>query len=166
MKQYWGMVGALAITAAALGSSLAYADRPAHRPRAVMWHAMGMAFPMLLRGVDLTDTQKDQVKEIVTSHRSTVRDQLTQMRSIQSDMETKLLSAENLEETDLTAQIQQLSQLRNQLADENLKITLEIRKLLTPEQLAQAAQSREQMQARWSEMKEHFRKKRAEEKNN
>ena len=88
------------------------------------------------------------------------------MRSIQSDMETKLLSAENLEETDLTAQIQQLSQLRNQLADENLKITLEIRKLLTPEQLAQAAQSREQMQARWSEMKEHFRKKGAEEKNN
>ena len=164
-KKYLGMVGALLIVAA-LGPSLAYGDQAADKPRGMMRHGMGMAFPMLLRGVDLTDAQKGQVKEIITNHRSTVRDLLTQMRTIQSDIETRLVSAENVEEADLTPQIQDLSQLRNQLADENLKITLEIRKLLTPEQLAQAARNREQMQARWAEMKEHFRQKRAEEKNN
>jgi Spy/CpxP family protein refolding chaperone len=165
MRRFLRTVSALFILGIMIASA-AYADRPANGPRAMMRHGMGMGFPMLLRGVDLTDTQKAQVNEIMASHRSAIRDLLAEMRTVQSDIESKLLSAEYVEETDLTSQIQQLSQLRNQLADENLKITLEIRKLLTPEQLAQAARYREQMQARWSEMKEQLRQKRAEEKKN
>jgi protein CpxP len=124
-----------------------------------------MALPMLLRGVELTADQKTQVREIMANHRSSFRELLGQLRSVQNEIENKILSPENVEVADLTAQIQQLSQLQNQLADENLKVTLEIRKLLTPEQLARAAQHKEQLQARWAEMRERFRQKRAEEKN-
>ncbi|HWP60357.1 MAG TPA: Spy/CpxP family protein refolding chaperone [Candidatus Acidoferrales bacterium] len=155
-----GVIGAL-LAMAALGALPAHGDQGAHRPRAMVRRGMDMAFPFFLRGVELNDTQKSQVKEIMTAYRAAVRDLLTQLQAVQDEIENKLLSTESLEEADLKPQIAELSELRNRLSEENLKISLEIRKLLTPEQLAQAAAHREQMRARWTEMKERFRQKRS-----
>ena len=166
MKKSLGILAALVIVAGS-GVALVSADPAPDRPRVMMRHGMGkgMGFPLFLRGVDLTADQKTQVQQIMGSHREVFRGLLDQLRSVHTEIESKLLSAGNVEEADLTVPIQQLSQLQNQLADENLKVTLEIRKLLTPEQLAQAAQYREQRQAHWTEMRERFRQKRAQETN-
>ena len=165
MRKSLGILTAFILVAGS-GVALVSADPAPDKPAGMMRHGrMGMGFPLFLRGVNLTADQKTQVQQIMSNHRETFRGLLSQLRSVHSEIESKILSAGNVEETDLTAPIQQLSQLQSQLADENLKVTLEIRSLLTPDQLAQAAQYRDQMQAHWEQMREQFRQKRAAEQN-
>jgi hypothetical protein len=54
---------------------------------------------------------------------------------------------------DLSAIRQQISQLRDQLGQEGLQTALEIRNVLTPDQLAKAAQIRQRMQELQAEMR-------------
>ena len=169
MRKSLGILTAFILVAGS-GVALLSADPAPDKPAGMMRYGrmgmgMGMGFPLFLRGVNLTADQKTQVQQIMSNHRETFRGLLSQLRSVHSEIESKILSAGNVEETDLTAPIQQLSQLQSQLADENLKVTLEIRTLLTPDQLAQAAQYRDQMQAHWEQMREQFRQKRAAEQN-
>jgi Spy/CpxP family protein refolding chaperone len=113
----------------------------------------GVALPLLLRGANLTSDQKAQVREIMANHRETFRNLFSQLRIAQDQMANKLFSAGRLQQTDLAPQIQQIAQLRNQLAEEGLKVVLEIRDILTPEQLAKASQLKAQMQSLHSQMR-------------
>ena len=113
----------------------------------------GMALPLLLRGAKLTPDQKAQVQQIMTNHRGRFRDLFSKLRATQDQMANKLFSAERLQEADLAPQVQEISQLRNQLAEQGLKVVLEIRGVLTPEQLAKASQLKSQMQSLHSQMR-------------
>jgi Spy/CpxP family protein refolding chaperone len=88
---------------------------------------------MLLRGANLTVDQKAQVQQIMTNHRATFRDLFSQLRAAQDQMANKLFASGKLQEADLTPEVQKISQLRNQLAEEGLRVVLEIRGILTPE---------------------------------
>jgi Spy/CpxP family protein refolding chaperone len=112
----------------------------------------GMALPLLLRGAKLTPEQKAQVQQIMANHRGRFRDLFSKLRATQDQMANKLFSAERLQEADLAPQVQEISQLRNQLAEQGLKVVLEIRGVLTPEQLAKASQLKSQMQSLHSQM--------------
>ena len=113
----------------------------------------GMALPLLLRGAKLTPEQKAQVQQIMTNHRGRFRDLFSKLRATQDQMANKLFSAERLQEADLAPQVQEISQLRNQLAEQGLRVVLEIRGVLTPEQLAKASQLKSQMQSLHSQMR-------------
>jgi Spy/CpxP family protein refolding chaperone len=113
----------------------------------------GFALPLLLRGANLTADQKAQVQQIMANHRATLRDLFSQLRAAQDQMANKLFSTGKLQEADLAPQAQQIAQLRNQLADEGLRVVLEIRGVLTPEQLAKASQLKSQMQSLHSQMR-------------
>jgi Spy/CpxP family protein refolding chaperone len=113
----------------------------------------GIALPLLLRGANLTADQKSQVQQIMANHRATLRDLFSQLRSAQDQMANKLFSTGRLQEADLAPQVQQIAQLRNQLADEGLRVVLEIRGVLTPEQLAKASQLKSQVQSLHSQMR-------------
>ena len=113
----------------------------------------GIALPLLLRGANLTADQKAQVQQIMANHRVTFRDLFSQLRAAQDQMANKLFSTGRLQEADLAPQVQQIAQLRNQLADEGLRVVLEIRGVLTPEQLAKASQLKSQMQSLHSQMR-------------
>jgi Spy/CpxP family protein refolding chaperone len=113
----------------------------------------GIALPLLLRGANLTADQKAQVQQIMANHRATFRDLFSQLRAAQDQMASKLFSAGRLQEADLASQVQQIAQLRNQLAEEGLRVVLEIRGILTPEQLAKASQLKSQMQSLHSQMR-------------
>jgi Spy/CpxP family protein refolding chaperone len=113
----------------------------------------GIALPLLLRGANLTADQKSQVQQIMANHRATLRDLFSQLRAAQDQMANKLFSTARLQEADLAPQVQQIAQLRNQLADEGLRVVLEIRGVLTPEQLAKASQLKSQMQSLHSQMR-------------
>ncbi|HVH92837.1 MAG TPA: Spy/CpxP family protein refolding chaperone [Candidatus Acidoferrum sp.] len=112
----------------------------------------GMALPLLLRGAKLTPEQKAQVQQIMANHRGRFRDLFSKLRATQDQMANKLFSAERLQEADLAPQVQEISQLRNQLAEQGLRVVLEIRGVLTPEQLAKASQLKSQMQSLHSQM--------------
>jgi hypothetical protein len=79
-----------------------------------------MALPLLLRGAKLTPDQKAQVQQIMTHHRGRFRDLFSKLRAIQDQMANKLFSTGRLQEADLAPQVQQIAQLRNQLAEEGL----------------------------------------------
>ena len=113
----------------------------------------GVALPLLLRGANLTPDQKTQVKQIMANRRATLQDLFNQLRAAQDHVSNKLFSTAKLQETDLAAEIQQISQLRNQLAEEGFRVVLEIRSVLTPEQLARASQLKAQMQSLHSQMR-------------
>jgi Spy/CpxP family protein refolding chaperone len=75
------------------------------------------------------------------------------MRGAQQDLRTKLTAPGSLQAGDLQPVSQQLSQLRDQLAQERLAIALEVRAVLTPDQLARVAQFQQRFQELRSEMR-------------
>jgi Spy/CpxP family protein refolding chaperone len=123
--------------------------------RVAMWmgDGPGMMLPMIIKKLDLTPDQNEEVRKIMTSHRTTLRSLFQQLEAVHEEMADKLFAPGDLEATDLTMQSQQIQQLRAQLTEEGLKVTLAVRKLLTPEQLAKAAQMKERMKALHAEMR-------------
>jgi Spy/CpxP family protein refolding chaperone len=107
----------------------------------------GSLLPLLLKGVGLNDEQNERVKEIIGAHRKTLRKLFKQLRAANEELANKLFVPEDVQETDLAPQIQQITQLREQLLREGLKAVLEVRQVLTPEQRAKAARLKEHIQA-------------------
>jgi Spy/CpxP family protein refolding chaperone len=127
--------------------------KPHEPPGGMVGDETRMALPLLLRGAKLTPDQKAQVQQIMANHRGRFRDLFSKLRAIQDQMANKLFSAERLQEADLAPQIQEISQLRNQLAEQGLRVVLEIRGVLTPEQLENASQLKSQLDSLHSQMR-------------
>ena len=125
----------------------------AHERGGMAGDGTGIALPLLLRGANLTSDQKAQVQQIMSNHRAILRDLFSQLRAAQDQMANKLFSTARLQEADLAPQVQQITQVRNQLAEEGLRVILEIRGVLTPEQLAKASELKAQMEALHSQMR-------------
>ncbi len=147
------MVTALAVTMF-LGIVPGYAQaRPGfHRP-GMMGDGSAMTLPLLLRGANLTPDQKAQVKQIMANHRATFQSLFSQLRAAQDQISSTLLSTAAVSESDVAPQLQQVTALRSQLATEGLRVALEIRNILTPDQLNNAAQFKTQMQSLRNQMK-------------
>src|SRR2546425_11574061 len=93
-KKYFAFVGAALIAAGLLTASVYAQGRPGfHR-------GGGMTFPLMLRGLNLTDDQKAQVKQLMANHRSTLHDLFSQLRTAREDMSNKLLSPAALQRSE------------------------------------------------------------------
>ena len=145
---------AAVLVAGFLGTAQAQPHPGFRGPRAgMMGEGAGMTLPLLLRGANLTADQKAQVQQITANHRATFQSLFSQLRAAQDQISAKLLSTGAVGESDLAPQMQQISSLRSQLAEEGLRVALEIRNILTPDQLASAAQFKTQMQSLQSQMR-------------
>ena len=113
----------------------------------------GMLAPLLLKGVDLTPAQETQVKDLMTAQRENFRTLFKQLRAAHEEMANKLFTPGEVKAEDLAPQTQRITQLREHLMKDGLNVMLEVRKILTPEQLAKAAQIKERMQALHEEMR-------------
>ncbi len=111
-------------------------------------------FPLrvIMRGVGLTDAQQAQVRQIVASHRPRFQALRSQLRTNTQQLTDKLYGPGAVTADDVAALRQQIGQLRDQLGQEALQTALEIRNVLTPEQLAKAAQIRQRLQELRAEM--------------
>ena len=121
----------------------------------MMGDGPGMMLPLLLRGANLTPEQKTQVHHIMDAHREAFQKLFSQLRTAQGGVTNKLFAPGELkaEDKDLTLQVQGITQIRQQLIQEGLKTALEVRGVLTPEQLAKAAQRKDRLQALHAEMR-------------
>jgi Spy/CpxP family protein refolding chaperone len=159
MRSGWrwaaGLVGLLAISLSAMPAAAQ------GMPMRGGWHgpgggpdAGGEVFPlrMILRSVGLTDAQRDQVRQILASHRPRFQALRGQIRTLTTQLTDKLYAPGAVSADDASAIRQQVSQLRDQLGQEGLQTALEIRNVLTPDQLARAAQIRQRMQELRAEM--------------
>ena len=129
-------------------------------PGRMMDDGPGMLLPLVLKGIELTKEQEKQVHEIMAAHHATFRTLFGDLQAAQKDLADKLFAPEDVQASDLTPQMQRLAQLRQQLTEEGLKVALEVRRLLTPEQLAKAAEIKDRMRALRTEMRGLFREKR------
>jgi Spy/CpxP family protein refolding chaperone len=118
----------------------------------MMGDGTGMLIP-LLKSVDLTPEQESRVQEIMAAHRATLQTLFQQMRQAHEDLSKKLFTPGELQTTDLTPYTQRIAQLREQIMQAGLAVALDVRGLLTPEQLAKAAAVKERMQSLHSEMR-------------
>ncbi len=123
------------------------------------WQGMGsgaglsMSLPLLVKGVELTETQQAQVKQIVGAHQAQFRALLAQLRSARGQLGEKLYASGPLKADDVAPLVQQIGQLRGQLSQEALQVALEIRAVLTPEQLARAEQIQHKLKDLRAEMR-------------
>ncbi|MGH8071800.1 MAG: Spy/CpxP family protein refolding chaperone [Candidatus Entotheonellia bacterium] len=129
-------------------------------PGHMMGDAPGMLLPLVLKGVDLTDEQEKQVHEIMAARRATFRTLFSELQTAHKDVADTLFAPGDVRAEDLTVQMQRVAQLHEQLMQEGLKVALEVRGLLTPEQLVKAAELKERMRELHTEMRGLFKDKR------
>ena len=118
------------------------------------WHRGSFTSPFMLRSLGLTDAQRTQVRQIVTNHRPRFQELNRELRDMRTQLNDKLLATGAVQPADLTPITQRIGQLREQLSAESLQVALEIRNILTPEQIAKAADVRRRMNELRMEMRQ------------
>lgn len=153
MKPQWNVV-LVGILTVGLWASAAAAQQSRETSGLGPWAGGGrLMLPVLVKGVGLTDAQQGQVKQIVGAHQPQFRALVSQLRALQEQLADKLQSSDSLTAEGLAPLTQQMGQVREQLTREGLQVALEIRAVLTPEQLAKAGQIRRRLNALRGEMR-------------
>ncbi len=116
----------------------------------------GMMLPLLVRSAGLSPEQDAKVREILAARRAASRALAGDLRQAQRDLSDKLLAPGPLKDADLQPQLQRIAQLREQRLQESAKLMLEVRALLTPEQLARVAQVKDRLRQLRAEMRQLF----------
>ena len=100
---------------------------------------------MALRTANPTDDQKKQIHDILESSRKNTAAQMEQMRSIRDQIADKLLSAGTVSPSDLTPLLAQQSTLQQQLDTQMIATAIQIRGVLTADQLTKMAAAHEKL---------------------
>lgn len=113
---------------------------------------MPMPMMMLLHHVNLTADQQTQVHQLMQANFNQAQPLMTQLRSIHDQIADKLLSPGTVAAADLTPLQQQASTIHQQLDQQMLTTAIQIRNILTPAQLSQAADLHTKLQSLRSQM--------------
>lgn len=131
----------------ALSAAPALAQGPGHESSSMRWsggRGDGELW-LMIRAANLTPEQQTRVRAILSAHRATARPLIEQLRQAQQELGGKLLAPGPVQAADLQPQLQRIGQLRDQLAQDSAGAALEVRAVLTPEQLARVAQTKERL---------------------
>ena len=93
----------------------------------------------VLHALDLSADQKQGVHDIIREHRPTLAQLGAKERAARQAIADKLLGTGTVTQNDLDALVQQESQAGTALTRERLATALEVRKVLTSEQIQKAA---------------------------
>ena len=108
----------------------------------------------ILHTVDLSDEQKQKVQDILTAHRPKLRALVANEKAADQALADKLLGTGAVSQQDLDAVLQRASQARDELMRERLAAALEVRDVLTSEQIQKAATIRTGMKQLHAEMRQ------------
>ena len=106
-----------------------------------------------LRGLNLTDAQREQIRTLTERHRAETQAAHTRLRNA---LEAQRKAAEKtpVDEQVIRSATQELVDAQTELAIERAKLRADVFALLTPEQQEQAARLRAEREARRSQMRE------------
>ena len=142
------------ILAAGLLAGPAFAQKGGFGPKGMGYGSgLDMSLPFVVKGVGLTEAQQAQLNQIVGAHQVQFRNLLAQLRTVHEQLGEKIYAPGPLKADDVAPLVQQIGQLRGQLTQEALQVALEIRAVLTPEQLARAEQIQHKLKDLRSEMR-------------
>jgi len=108
----------------------------------------------MLHALDLSADQKQKVGDILTAHRPTLAQLRANEKTATQALAAKLLGTGTVTQPDLDALVQQESQARTALMRERLAAALEVRNVLTPQQIQKAATIRAGMQGLHAQMRQ------------
>ncbi|MDM8526243.1 Spy/CpxP family protein refolding chaperone [Desulfococcaceae bacterium HSG8] len=117
---------------------------------------MGKGFRALM-GLDLSDAQKTQVANIITKYRDNIRTSVNNLLDAKKHLNDVML-AEEFNEAAVREAFQQIAAAGEELAVLKAKIAVEVRPVLTPDQIAQFREQRAEMT---EAVKEHMESKRS-----
>ncbi len=100
---------------------------------------------MALRAANLTADQKKQVHDIVDASMTSSKSQMEQMHSIRDQIADKLLSSGTVSASDLAPLLAQQSTLQQQLDSQMVATAIQIRGVLTSDQLSKVAAAHEKL---------------------
>lgn len=121
-----------------------------------MGHGPGRMLPILLKHADLTPEQRGKVNEIMESHRPAFRRLFDQLHEAHEALGDRMFSKTEISDGDLDADINRVMDLRGQLMREGTEVMLEVRRILTAEQLEKVASTRKRLDEWRSEMRDLF----------
>jgi Spy/CpxP family protein refolding chaperone len=107
----------------------------------------------LLRSAGLTDAQREQVRQILANHRPNFQTLAGDLRTAREALNAKLYGTDPVTAADLAPLADQVGKVRSQIAQERMQVALEIRNILTSDQLARIAQTRQRLNDLRSEMR-------------
>ncbi len=137
-KEWRAAVALMGVLAAGIWTTSAFGQPHGGRDAGWGHGGDGMFLPQLVRGVGLTEAQRAQVRQIVESHRPKFEALQRQHRAAREQLAEKLYAPGPVKAEDLAPLTQQIDKLREPLMHESLQVALEVRKVLTPDQLAKA----------------------------
>jgi Spy/CpxP family protein refolding chaperone len=147
--------GALVLVGTGAGTAWAQPQTP---PGAPMRGIEAMAnydydsLPFLLRAVSLTPDQETKVGGILSSHQTSTISMIEQLQQAEDEFAGKLFAAGQVQRSDLDAQLRRINQLHEQLSQDAVRTALEIRTVLTPDQIRKAGQVRDRLKQLQEEM--------------
>jgi Spy/CpxP family protein refolding chaperone len=157
MKKF--IIGFTVFALVAIGTIFAFAQKGEvggkRSGRGFGGHHRG-GFGRLAEKLNLTDAQKEQVKQITEASRAKIKPLMESARANHQKIET-LTANGQFDEAQVQAVAQEQAQISAQLIVEKARVKSQIFQILTDEQKAQAMQMQEQMKNR---MQERFKNKR------
>lgn len=141
-------VAALA-TLGATGIWSASASSPGGGPGGGWGHGHGdrLGLELFLRQLNLSDSQRGQIKTILSQQRESAATLRQQLQSEKAALSSKFFAPGALQAADLEPELQKLASTQQQLLQQRLQTAVAIRNVLNGGQLAQAAQLKAQLQA-------------------
>ena len=116
---------------------------------------------MMLRGLDLTDAQKAQVKQIMETSRTNTKSVHEQMKANRQQLEASSANG-NFNQAQVQSLAAQQGNLHAQMIVEKERVKSQIYQILTPEQKAKAAEMKAQMDQKRQERQQKRAERKAE----
>ena len=107
-------------------------------------HGFGGGFGML-HALSLTEAQKVQVHAAMQAGHQASADARSQMHAIETQIRAKLAASGSVTMADVAPLLQQKEQLMAQLDQQRMATMLQVRSILTPEQISRAASMEAQL---------------------
>jgi Spy/CpxP family protein refolding chaperone len=120
----------------------------------MMGEGGGFLLPLVLHRANLSPEQRDKVRKILQSDRESLQKLFSDLRKANDDLSKKLLAPGDLTLSGLKPELDAVSSLRRQLMEQGIKTALEVRKVLTAEQLAKVAEVKQRMDKLHAEMRD------------
>jgi Spy/CpxP family protein refolding chaperone len=116
----------------------------------------GLMSPRLLGALNLTPEQAAKIEASKSVFREAQRAYLAELRVVRQEVGDKLFGPNRVSESDVARPIAKIAELRERILREGFRISLEVRNVLTPDQLAKAATIRQHMIEIQSEVRELY----------
>ena len=115
--------------------------------------ALGVPLPLLLRTANLTDAQKQQIHTIIENRRTSRKAEIEQLKAAKEAIAAKFTSTGTVAAIDLSVPVTTITQIHDQMMNEQIQDAIAIRNVLTPAQLTQISATKAKLDSIHAEMK-------------